>query len=216
MLDDLWPLFGLCVETRRLQLRLPGEEELSRLARLAATGVHRPDERPFLTPWAEGSPQERARSVLQGQWDARGAWEPDDWRLGLGVFRDGEVLGVVTLRARDFRVVREVTTASWLGLAHQRQGVGTEAREGVLALAFDHLGVESALTEVFPDNHGSQGVSRRLGYHHDGTSRDARGEEVLVSDRLRLDRADWVARGPALVTVRGLTGALPDFGLVPA
>lgn len=49
------------------------------------------------------------------------------------------LFGVVTLRARDFRVVREVTTSSWLGLEHQSKGYGTEARAGVLVLAFDHL-----------------------------------------------------------------------------
>ncbi|MGZ4444594.1 MAG: hypothetical protein ACXVXC_15635 [Nocardioidaceae bacterium] len=46
-----------------------------------------------------------------------------NWRLGLGVFApDGEPLGMVTLRARDFPVVREVTTSSWLGLRHHGQG----------------------------------------------------------------------------------------------
>ena len=50
----------------------------------------------------------------------------------------------------------------------------------MLALAFEHLSAEAAVTEVFQDNHASQGVSRKLGYEHDGISRDARGDEVLV------------------------------------
>lgn len=45
------------------------------------------------------------------------------------------------------------------------------------------------MTEVFQDNHASQGVSRKLAYKSDGISRDARGSEVLVSDRLRLSRS---------------------------
>ena len=35
---------------------------------------------------------------------------------------------------------------------------------GASTLAFDHLGAQAALTEVFQDNHASQGVSRKLGY----------------------------------------------------
>ena len=112
-----------------------------------------------------------------------------------------------------FPVVREVTTSSWLGRPHQGQGLGTEARTGALALAFDHLGAEAARTEVFPDNHASQGVSRRLGYQPDGISRDARGDEVLVSDRLRLTRSTWQAGGPRGVEVLGLEPARHLLGV---
>lgn len=211
MLTDLWPLFDLTVRTARLELRLPREDEIARLAHLAGRGVHHPHERPFLTPWTAGEPQDRARFVLQDHWSQLGVWSPGDWRLGLGVFAGREPLGIVTLRARDFRVVREVSTSSWLGLEHQGRGHGTEARAGLLALAFDHLGAEAAVTEVFPDNHASQGVSRKLGYQPDGISRDARGEEVLVSDRLRLSRPRWQRRTD--VTVTGLDRCRDLFGL---
>ncbi|MFU8872788.1 hypothetical protein [Micromonospora sp. SL4-19] len=122
VLSDLWPQFGLTIVTPRLELRLPHEEELTELAHLAGRGVHRPSERPFLTPWTDGSPQDRARVVLQDHWGNLGGWSVAAWRLGLGVFRHGDPLGVVTLRARDFPVVREVTTSAWLGLEHQGKG----------------------------------------------------------------------------------------------
>lgn len=219
VLADHWPTFALRIHTPRLVLRLPDGDELAALADLAASGVHRPGERPFLTPWTEGAPEERARSVLTGFWSQLADWTPEDWRLGLGVFlrRDGgpdalEVpVGMVTLRARDFAVVREVTTASWLGIEHQGRGIGTEARAGLLALAFDHLGATDATTEVFPDNHASQGVSRKLGYRPDGISRDARGREALVSDRLRLTVDRWDAAQHPAVTVEGLERARPLF-----
>ena len=118
----------------------------------------------------------------------------------------------MTLRARDFAVVREVSTSSWLGLAHHHQGLGTEARSALLALAFDHLAAAAALTEVFQDNHASQGVSPRLGYEKDGISHDARGDEVLVSDRLRLTRQRWSAQDRLPVTVTGLEPSRPLFG----
>lgn len=139
-------------------------------------------------------------------------WQPADWRLGLGVFvHDEKPVGMVTLRARDFTVVREVTSASWIGLEHQGRGLGTEARTGLLALAFDHLGATDATTEVFPDNHASQGVSRKLGYQPDGISRDARGDELLVSDRLRLTAARWAEVDHVPVTVEGLDAARSMF-----
>ncbi|MEH0969614.1 GNAT family N-acetyltransferase [Micromonospora sp. CPCC 205546] len=213
MLVDLWPLYGLTISTSRLQLRLPRDEELAELAHLAGRGVHRPDERPFLTPWTDGGPEDRAREVLQGHWGRLADWSDPAWRLGLGVFRDGDPLGVVTLGACDFRVVREVTTTSWLGIGHQGMGYGTEARAGLLTLAFDHLDARAARTEVFQDNHSSQGVSRKLGYEHDGISVDARGDEALVSDRLRLTRQKWSRQERPAVTVRGVAACLPLFGL---
>ncbi|GAB3590068.1 GNAT family N-acetyltransferase [Angustibacter peucedani] len=217
MIADLWPTFGLVLTTPRLALHLPSDDELQALARLTADGVHGADERPFLTPWAEGTPAERADVVLRSHWDGLASWAPDDWRLGLGVFtREGATaIGVVTLRARDFRVRREVVTSSWLGLAHQGQGYGTEARTALLALAFDHLGATDATTEVFQDNHRSQGVSRRLGYQPDGVSRDRRGEEVLVSDRLRLTADRWrsSAADRVPVQVEGLPPAAAAFGI---
>jgi RimJ/RimL family protein N-acetyltransferase len=194
VLAHLWPTFGLVLDTPRLTMHLPSEDELTALAQLAGEGVHGPDERPFLTPWTEGTPEERARFVLSGHWYRLSSWEQDNWSLGMAIMdRAGTAMGVATLRARDFRVNREVTTSSWLGLRFQRQGYGTEARAALLTLAFDHLGASDATTEVFQDNHASQGVSRRLGYQPDGISRDRRGDEVVVSDRLRLTSARWAS-----------------------
>src|SRR6476659_6250579 len=170
VLADLWPRFGLSVRTPRLELRLPRDRELAVLGGLARRGVHAPGERPFLTPWTAGEPQDRARFVLQEHWRQLGAWSAGAWRLGLG---------------------------------RQRRGYGTEARTALLALAFDHLGADAALTEVFQDNHSSQGVSRKLGYEADGISRDARGDEVVVSDRLRLTRHTWRSQARPGVTVTG-------------
>lgn len=213
MLTTLWPLFRLTLRTARLELRLPTEREIGELARVAARGVHPPEERPFLFPWAEHGPEARARSVLQSHWAELGSWSAAAWRLGLGVFASGEPLGIVTLRARDFPVVREVTTSSWLGLAHHRQGYGTEARTGALSLAFEQLGAEAALTEVFQDNAASQGVSSKLGYEPDGISRDARDGEVVVSDRLRLTRERWSRLEHGGVTVEAYEECRSLFGL---
>lgn len=213
MLNDLWPVFGLRICTPRLTLRLPDEGELAGLAALAGRGVHEPGERPFLTPWTEGSAPDRVRFVLQSHWGRLAEWSAEDWALGLGVFAGGgEPLGLVTVGARDFAVVREVATSSWLGLPYHRRGFGTEARLGLLTLSFDHLQAEAAVTEVFQDNHASQGVSRKLGYQPDGISRDARGSEVLISDRLRLTRERWQQLEHEPVTVEGIDACRSMFG----
>ena len=212
MLDDIWPTFKIRVTGPRLTLRLPNDTELAQLAELAAQGVHRQDERPFLTPWAEGSPEERAQAVVRGHWSQLSSWSPTNWRLGLAAFdSSGAPLGAFTLRSRDFAVTREVTTASWLGFRHQRKGFGTEARLGLLTLAFEHLGATDATTEVFPDNHSSQGVSRKLGYQPDGISRDVRDGEVVVSDRLRLTVDRWAALERPPITVTGISEARAMF-----
>ena len=214
MLATHWPLFGLTVTRGSVTLRLPTDDEAACLAGVAADGVHAEGERPFLTPWTERGARSRSRFVLQERWRDLADWQVDAWRLGLGVFVDDEPIGVVTLRARDFPVAREVTTSSWLGLEHQGRGHGTTARIGVLALAFDHLGAVEAITEVFQDNAASQGVSRKLGYRPDGISRDVRDGEVVVSDRLRLGRADWEAsRHGEGVSVTGLDPCGSLFGL---
>ena len=214
MLVDLWPLYGLTIRTPRLELRLPVGEELARFADVAGKGIHGPDVRPFLTPWTDGSYEDRARSVLRGHWSGLAGWSIPAWQLGLGVFHDGEPVGMVGLRARDFPVIRQVTTYAWLGIEHQGKGYGTEARIGLLTLA--GLAVpfaDAAVTEVFQDNHASQGVSRRLGYEHDGISVDARDGEALVSDRLRLTRAAWTGQQRPAVTVDGIAACRAMFGI---
>jgi len=213
VLVDVFPLFGLTISTPRLELRLPREEELAELADLAGQGVHRPGERPFLTPWTDGTHADRARMVLRGHWHALAGWEPDAWQLSTGVFRDGQPLGIVTLHARDFAVARQVNTWSWLGLDHHGQGYGTEARAGLLSLAFDHLGATDALSGAFRDNIASQSVSRKLGYEPDGITIDARDGEALVSDRLRLTATRWRSLDRPAVIITGLDRCRSAFGL---
>lgn len=211
-MNDLWPLFRLCIETPRLELRLPTESEVATLARVAAQGVHEPNVRPFLTPWTEGTAAQRSQAVLRGHWRALGAWSVDRWSLGLGVFLEGEPIGLIELRARDFPVVREVASSSWLGLPHHGSGLGTEARAGALTLAFDLLEAHAALSEVFQDNLASQRVSLKLGYEHDGISRDRRGSEAVVSDRLRLTKPRWASQPRPTVVITGFDACKEQFG----
>jgi RimJ/RimL family protein N-acetyltransferase len=66
---------------------------------------------------------------------------------------------------------------------------------------------------VFQDNDASQGVSRKLGYEYDGISVDARGDEAVVSDRLRLTRDRWTQGEHMTVKVDGIAACRSMFGL---
>ena len=200
----MWPLFGLVLRTRRLELRLPRLEQLAALADLADGGVHDPAAMPFLTSWTDLPPGERGRSVLQWQWKTWAGLTPQKWALGLVVLAGGEVVGTQEISGDDFTITREVATGSWLGLGHHRRGIGTEMRAAVLELAFTGLGAEAATSSAFVDNPASLGVSRRLGYVPDGIERHAVRDRLQLDQRLRLDRGDWERCRTVPVTIEGL------------
>jgi RimJ/RimL family protein N-acetyltransferase len=213
MLTDLLPQFGLVLRTPRLELRLPSPEQLVALGEVAAEGVHDPDAMPFLVPWTDASPAERARSVLQWHWRAWGSWTPEDWTLTFAVLHDGAVVGTQDMTGREFPALREVATGSWLGQKHQGQGIGTEMRAAALHLAFAGLGAQSAVSGAFTDNPASLAVSRKLGYVKDGQHRFVRRGCPAVEQRLRLDRATWQAKHTVPVEIEGLEPCLPLLGL---
>jgi RimJ/RimL family protein N-acetyltransferase len=210
---DWWPLRRLRLRTPQLELRLPAEQDLNALAALAADGVHDPGVQPFMFPWTDVPPLERARNVLRYQWTKWGQWTPENWTMELAVVREGTVVGIQSVAAEHFAVLRQVSTGSWLGLAHQGQGIGTEMRAAVLYLAFAGLGAQEAVSAAFTDNPSSLGVSRKLGYVEDGIELCVRRGERAASQRLRLDRATWEARQSIPVTIEGLEPCLPMFGL---
>lgn len=208
-----WPLFGLRLRTARLELRLPSLADLNELAGLAAAGVHDPAVQPFGVPWTDVPPDQRARSVLQYHWGQLAGWSAQDWTLNLVVDFGGAIAGTQGMTGRDFAVLREVHTGSWLGQRYHRQGIGTEMRAAVLELAFAGLGAEYAHSDAFTDNAASLGVSRKLGYALDGIERQVIRGKPVTRHRLRLDRAGWRAHRKTDVEITGLAECLADFGL---
>jgi RimJ/RimL family protein N-acetyltransferase len=212
MLVDHYPQLGLRLRTPRLELRLPAPEELSALADLAAEGVHDPAEMPFLVPWTDLPPAERARSVVQHHWRRLGGSTPDDWGLPFTVFLDGTVVGTQEMGARHFAITREAHTGSWLGQRYQGQGIGTEMRAAVLQLAFEGLGAQEVTSAAFAHNTSSYRVSGKLGYQPDGVERYVVRGLLAVSRRLRLTRADWETCRTVPVEIDGLAPCLPLLG----
>lgn len=209
----LWPLYDLRLRTERLELRLPTDADIVALCAVARAGIHPADEMPFAYPWTRKESPRFERDFFQFYLKLPGDWRPDNWSLGLGVFRDGEPIGVQQLAANDFAAMRRVNTGSWLGRSHQRQGFGTEMRGAVLALAFEGLGAEVAETEAFLDNHASAGVSRALGYVSNGIGRLSPDGVPRDTERFRMTAADWGSRPRPPVVLEGLEGCRESFGV---
>jgi RimJ/RimL family protein N-acetyltransferase len=208
-----WPLAALRLLTPSLELRLGSPADLAALADLAADGVHEPHVQPFAVAWTDAPPAERAQSTLQYQWRQWGGWTPEKWSLDFTVLSEGTVVGTQSVSGQDFAVLREVSTGSWLGRAHQGKGIGTQMRAAVLHLAFEGLGALYATSGAFADNHASLAVSRKLGYADDGIERYVSRGKAVKSLRLRLDRETWQRTRSVPVTVQGLEPCLPMFGL---
>ncbi|MFE3555532.1 GNAT family N-acetyltransferase [Streptomyces sp. NPDC059193] len=207
-----WPVTGLELTTAELVLRLPTDAELDALAQVAADGVVPDDAVYFPQPWASAPSAERARSVVQNHWWARGDWTRENWRLLLAVFRDGQVIGQQNLSARDFATTGEARTGFWLGRRFQGQGYGTQMRAAALALAFDGLGAARVTSTAFADNAASRAVSRKFGYRPNGIHRIAVDGRPYDAHEEVVERADW--RGHARVApveIAGLSDCLPLF-----
>ncbi|GAB3657930.1 GNAT family N-acetyltransferase [Glycomyces tarimensis] len=204
MLTDHLPIYRLRLRTERLELRLPDLEELGALADVAAEGVHQPDFMPFVFPWTDTTPEQRARSVVLWYLRTVGAYEADRWKLPFTVFHEDEPVGLQEIWGDRFSITREVTTGSWLGLKHQGKGIGTEMRAAVLHFGFAGIGAEWATSASFDGNEPSAGVSRKLGYKADGIEFCVVQDQRRLERRWRLSREDWEAGRRREVAIEGL------------
>jgi len=207
-----WPLRHLELHTPRLSLRPDDDDGLRELAALAASGIHPPEQMPFLHPWTDQPVDKLVRATLQHHWSVRAALGPDGWTINFLVRHEGDVVGTQGLSGKDYAATREVSTGSWLGRTHQGRGIGTEMRAAVLLLAFDHLGAGTARSGAFTDNGASLAVSRKLGYRPDGTHTYAPRGQRAVETRLLLTpeafvRPQWTLRVDGLDGCRTLLGA---------
>ena len=210
MTHRFWPLLDLRVTTGDLVLTPLTEADLDEVVRVLPADLEQNPSAPRF-----GLPGEVHRGVVvhQEYWRSYGTWTVDAWRFHLAVRRNGRLLGLQELEGNDFPMLRTVDTSSWLVTGARGQGLGKAMRRAVLALAFDHLGAEAAITSAWHDNAASLGVSRSLGYRDNGVSSLARDGGVDTLVHLRLTRADWLAAGGAPdVRVEGVEAARPLFG----
>lgn len=212
---DTAPLQALRVRTPRLELRLGDRGELEALARVAAAGIHPPDEMPFAVPWTDaiGHPG-FAEGFVAFHEQMLADWSPQSWTLNLLAFQDGAPVGTQGITGTQFAAQRTVETGSWLGTAHQGRGLGTEMRAAVLELAFGRLGAHAARSSWIESGAGqSARVSARLGYRETGTGTVSPRGEPVVRHELRLEGSAWTC--PVAVELDGVEPCLPLFGAVP-
>ena len=91
-------------------------------------------------------------------------------------------------------------------------GLAPQMRTGVLALAFDHLGAEVAVSSAVLGNAPSLAVSRRLRYADNGFSRIVTPTGPATLQHVRLTREVWAGSGRS-VQVEGVARCLPWFGI---
>ena len=135
------------------------------------------------------------------------------WHLPFAVRCDGQIVGQQDILATNFVRTRTFESGSWLGRAHQGQGIGKEMRTAVLHLGFLGLGAERAETAAYEHNPASIGVTTALGYEANGdsivvTRDEAKTELDFKMSRLQFDR---IRRDD--ITIENLEPCRPMFGL---
>jgi RimJ/RimL family protein N-acetyltransferase len=195
---DPWPLRHLVLRTPRLELRPDDDAGVLELVDEAYQGVHPPEFMPFAEPWTDAPYEEIGANTVRYHWQVRALHRPNDWRINFLIRHNGRVIGTQGLYAKEFAVIREAETGSWIGMRHQGKGYGTEMRMAVLMFLFDCLGADRARSSAFEDNTQSRAVSRRLGYVEDGTfvaSRRGKAAReirlVLTRERFAEFRPEW-------------------------
>ncbi|SBS72860.1 conserved hypothetical protein [uncultured Mycobacterium sp.] len=202
MAHDIWPLADLQVLTPRVVLRYVSDELGVQLATLAARGIHDPATMPFSEPWTDVPSPQLERNSLQYYWRNRVETAPQRWNLDLAVLVDDAVVGMCSVHAEHFPQNRSLTTGSWLGLAHQGQGIGKELRQAALHLIFAGFDADLAVTRAWHDNAASLGVTRSLPY-----------TETVRTVETRRDRPDTMV-GFAMTPGRWATIRRDDIRLV--
>jgi RimJ/RimL family protein N-acetyltransferase len=205
-----WPLFELVLRTPNLVLRLPRDEELDELARASAGRVLPSEQREFMdSDWTQAPSPAYEREFMQFHWRARAEWRPESWSLQLNGFDGPTPIGGFGLMADDFAERRSVKTGSWVMPDWRRRGLATEGRAALLQLAFEGLGARESHSDAHPENLGSLGVSRALGYEEIGREPTSDGRARI---RVRLTRERWEETRSIPVEISGLDGCRELFG----
>ncbi len=206
----VWPFFDLRISSGEVLLRGVTDADLPRLVAALPDDLE-------LNPANERFPalsprDDRRRQLVAEIWKHRGTWSPESWCLDLAVELDGRVVGVQALEAEQFPLLRTVDSFSWLSTEVRGRGLATQMRAGVLALAFDHLGAEVAVSSARTDNAPSLAVSYGLGYVDNGLSRTNTPTGPFDLQHVRLTRDAW-RQGGRTAEVSGVVACLAWFGV---
>lgn len=211
--SEIFPPFGLVIRCGPLELRPLRHEDIPALTHLATLGIHN-DGRPmpFNTDWSVAPAHELPLNSAKFYWRTWSDFTPEAWSMNIVVRRDAEIVGCQDVMASDFVVRRVASTGSWLGLAYQRQGIGTLMRQVICCFAFDELGAIEMRTDAFVDNVASQKVSAAVGYtEYDRIPADRGGQRAWQA-RFKLT-PERLVRPPYPVEVEGAEALRSFLGL---
>jgi RimJ/RimL family protein N-acetyltransferase len=205
-----WPFFDLRITSGEVLLRGVTDQDLEVLAPLMPDDL---EIDPSAESFASISPDaDRRRHLVAEVWKHRGTWSPHAWCLDLAVEVEGRVVGVQALEGDQFPLLRTVDSYSWLATEVRGRGLANLMRIGVLALAFDHLGAEIAVSSARTDNPQSLAVSYRMGYVDNGLSRTNTPTGPFELQHVRLTRDAWRSGGRT-AEITGVEACLPYFGI---
>lgn len=209
----VWPFFDLRITSGEVTMRGLSDADLPALLDALPDDL---EMNPANETFARLPPEaDRRRQLVAEIWKHRGTWSPDAWCLDLAVEVEGRVVGVQALESEQFPQLRTVDSFSWLASEARGRGLANRMRAGVLALAFDHLGAEVAVSSARTDNAPSLAVSSRLGYVDNGITRTVTPTGPFELQHVRLTREAW-REGGRTAEVTGVEACLPWFGIGPA
>ena len=176
-MEEIFPPFGLRITSGAVEMRVMRDQDIPELVELIHDGIQAPDlPMPFLNDWhvqpfQPGSPEGFPTASLAWWWSQRAKFAPEDWHFALAVRREGVLVGMQDMHAKNFPQTLHVETGSWLGLRHQGGGTRTLMRQLAVGFAFDELAARSCGSGYIVGNHASAAVSRKTGYVANGLNR---------------------------------------------
>jgi ribosomal-protein-serine acetyltransferase len=103
------------------------------------------------------------------------------------------IVGMVGLNRIDTRN-RIGYIGYWLAPDYQGRGIMTDACRSIVDYCFNILNLNRIVIACATDNHRSRAIPQRLGFHHEGTARDAEWlHDRFVSHEIySLLRREWI------------------------
>lgn len=196
------PLYNIAIKTPRLELRVPRQNEIEKLAQILTNGIQKADEPHFMEDKLYGKSLEENTKGLQEFIDkGMNEWDKEDWHLPFAVFYEGKPIGLVTMFSHNFPITRGFGVSYWIGLSFQGKGLGTEAFQGVLSFGFDGLDAQEAYAGAYSDNIPSLHLMEKLGFVFNGEYWMARQGKAVKDRRMRLPRENW--KNPTNINIEG-------------
>ncbi len=153
---------------RRLYLRQPRGSDWR------AWSEVRNASRAFLEPWEPRWPKDAlSRAAFRRRLRRQARDKRDDSGYSFFIFKraEDELVGGMTLSNVQRGITMSCNLGYWIGEAHARQGLMTEAVRCILPFAFETLGLNRLEAACLPNNIASRRLLEGLGFREEGYAR---------------------------------------------